>query len=583
MFHVSYVPLQCMNSPDPWSSLSIPLPQQLPPALSLYLRKLVRQNLDRLALKEAANPTVLDPGQLFDRLCQPGSLTVSVMQELEGLIDRHQMLLQQGVKGRRSLHQNEQEIFTLLGLRLTRAFAGGTILIVDDTPGNLKLLSTALVQQGYEVRNAINGSLALSGAKTIRPDLILLDIMMPGMDGYEVCTRLKQDPQTQDIPVIFISAIDGVVDKVKAFEVGGVDYVSKPFQIEEVLARIEHQLQISSLQSRLEEQNLRLQQDDRNRQSLELYYQQLWEGSSDGMYRSAADGSLKAVNQAFADTMGYDNPQQVLDAGKNAADFYMQPARWHEFVTQMQQQGQVINFEAEWRQRDGEAIWVALTAQALTDDVGQVLTYEGRIQEIQDKTAATQRENSRRRMKRLLISLFPKVIAKKFLHDPQNRFAQSFPQVTLLSITIDNQGFDLTNPKIIINRYNKIMHLLETTAEQHGIEYIRSLGQSFLVAAGIPTVQADHADRVVRFALDLQKQNLGLQMVIHSGPVIAGIIGGEQRMSYEMYGQTFAFTQQLAAQSKAERILISDVTRQMLSGTYGLQVNVSSPIECCWL
>jgi adenylate cyclase len=572
-----------MLSPDFRSSLEIPIPQQLAPALSLYLRKLVRQNLDRLALKETTGSATLDPVQLFDRLNQPGSLSVLMMQELETLVDRHQMLLQQGVKGRRSLHENEQEIFTLLGLRLTKAFAGGTILIVDDTPGNLKLLSTALVQQGYEVRNAINGSLALSGAKTIRPDLILLDIMMPGMDGYEVCTRLKQDPQTQDIPVIFISAIDGVVDKVKAFEVGGVDYVSKPFQIEEVLARIQHQLQIAHLQSRLEEQNLRLQENDRNRQSLELYYQQLWEGSSDGMYRAAADGALKAVNQAFVDILGYDNPPQLMGAGKNIADLYLQPAQWHEFVTQMQQQGQVINFASELRQRDGEVLWVSLTAQALTDDVGQVLSYEGRIQEIQDKTAAVQKDNSRRRMRRLLISLFPKVIAKKFIHDPQNRFAHSFPQVTLLSITLDDQGFDLTNPKTIISRYNKIMQLLETIAEQHGIEHLRSLGQAFLVVAGMPTAQADHADRMVRFALDLQKQSLGLRMGIHSGPVIAGIVGGEQRLSYEIYGPTLAVTQQLAAQGKCDRILVSEVTRQMLSGSYNLQVNVSGNIESCWL
>jgi PAS domain S-box-containing protein len=371
-----------MNLPDRQAQA-----QPLTPALSLYLRKLVRQNLDRLALRDATAQAELDPIMLFDRLCQPGSLSEATIQELVIAVDRHHVLLQQGIKGRQALHQTEEAIFILLGLRLTQSHAGGTVLIVDDTPGNLRLLSAALVQQGYAVRNAINGSLALSGAKTIRPDLILLDIMMPGMDGYEVCRRLKQDPQTLDIPIIFISAIDGSVDKVKAFEVGGVDYVSKPFQIEEVLVRIEHQLRISNLQSRLEEQNLRLQEDSQNRQSLELYYQQLWEGSSDGMYRTTADGTLTAVNQACADIMGYDSPQQMVEIAKNVADFYTQPARWHEFVAQMQQQGQVINFESEMRQRSGEVIWITTTAQSMTNDVGQVLSYEGRIQEMQDKNA----------------------------------------------------------------------------------------------------------------------------------------------------------------------------------------------------
>jgi len=117
-----------------------------------------------------------------------------------------------------------------------------SILIVDDTPANLNVLSTILTQQGYKVRPANNGEVALVVAQRATPDLILLDIQMPGMNGFEVCRRLKEIDQTRDIPVIFISALDEVLDKVEAFEVGGVDYITKPFQILEVLARIEHQL-----------------------------------------------------------------------------------------------------------------------------------------------------------------------------------------------------------------------------------------------------------------------------------------------------------------------------------------------------
>ena len=116
------------------------------------------------------------------------------------------------------------------------------ILIVDDTPANLNVLSAILGKRGYRVRPAINGALALKAAQKVAPDLILLDVQMPGMDGYEVCRQLKADPQTRDIPVVFISALDDVLDKVEAFEVGGADYITKPFQIEEVLARVENQL-----------------------------------------------------------------------------------------------------------------------------------------------------------------------------------------------------------------------------------------------------------------------------------------------------------------------------------------------------
>ena len=126
------------------------------------------------------------------------------------------------------------------------------ILIVDDTLENLHLLSEMLTQQGYEVRMVKSGAMALRGVQAQPADLILLDIMMPEMDGYEVCRRLKANPSTQDIPVIFISALNEVFDKVKAFAVGGVDYISKPFQVEEVCARVGHQLTIRRLQMQIE-------------------------------------------------------------------------------------------------------------------------------------------------------------------------------------------------------------------------------------------------------------------------------------------------------------------------------------------
>ena len=133
------------------------------------------------------------------------------------------------------------------------------ILVVDDTSANLRLLVTMLKQQGYEVRPTLNGNIALSAARAIPPDLVLLDIMMPEMDGYEVCRRLKADDRTKDVPVIFLSALDDARDKVKAFEVGGVDYITKPFQKAEVLARITNQLSLRSLQKQLAQQNQRLQ------------------------------------------------------------------------------------------------------------------------------------------------------------------------------------------------------------------------------------------------------------------------------------------------------------------------------------
>jgi WD40 repeat protein/DNA-binding response OmpR family regulator len=149
----------------------------------------------------------------------------------------------------------------------------GYILIVDDTPENLQLLSNTLSQQGYKVRCVVTGQMAMRAARSASPDLILLDIRMPDMNGYEICEHLKRNAQTSQIPVIFLSALDEALDKVRAFAVGGADYITKPFQVEEVLARVEHQLTIRKLTKQLQAQNQQLQQEIETRKQSEAQLQ----------------------------------------------------------------------------------------------------------------------------------------------------------------------------------------------------------------------------------------------------------------------------------------------------------------------
>jgi signal transduction histidine kinase len=127
------------------------------------------------------------------------------------------------------------------------------ILIVDDTVANLQLLAGMLKEKGYKVRPAPSGKVALRAAENSTPDLILLDINMPEMDGYEVCRRLKEHDTLKEVPIIFISALSETWDKIKAFEVGGVDYITKPFQFEEVLARVETHIELRRVQIELRE------------------------------------------------------------------------------------------------------------------------------------------------------------------------------------------------------------------------------------------------------------------------------------------------------------------------------------------
>ncbi|UNU26404.1 PAS domain-containing protein [Microcoleus vaginatus] len=154
-------------------------------------------------------------------------------------------------------------------IRLPNTALQENILMVDDNPESLRLVSRLLSRRGYKVRPTRDGKLALNFAVSSPPDLILLDIMMPGMDGYQVCEQLKASPKTKDIPVIFISSLNEVFDKVKAFSLGAVDYITKPFEIEEVVARVENQLLLSRLSKELLAKNAMLEAEIEERKRIE--------------------------------------------------------------------------------------------------------------------------------------------------------------------------------------------------------------------------------------------------------------------------------------------------------------------------
>ena len=128
------------------------------------------------------------------------------------------------------------------------------VLLVDDNPTNLDVLARVLRSQNHRVRTVTSGALALEAMRRQPPEVVLLDVAMPDLDGYQTCALIRDDPKLASIPVLFISAMDGPLDKVKAFESGGRDYVTKPFAAEEVLARVEHHVNLGRLQKHMEQQ-----------------------------------------------------------------------------------------------------------------------------------------------------------------------------------------------------------------------------------------------------------------------------------------------------------------------------------------
>lgn len=190
--------------------------------------------------------------------------------------------------------------------------ARGDILVVDDTLVNLRILTEMLAAQGYKVRPVTSGPQALQAAAAAAPDLVLLDINMPGMTGYEVCQQLKAQPETRDVPVIFMSARDEVLDKIRAFEVGGVDYVTKPFHLEELLARVATHVSIRALQRQLEDARFLAESAaaalaDEKRRSDDLLYSMLPQSVANALRegRSVIGDHYPSVTVLFCDIVDY--------------------------------------------------------------------------------------------------------------------------------------------------------------------------------------------------------------------------------------------------------------------------------------
>ena len=239
------------------------------------------------------------------------------------------------------------------------------VLAIDDTPENLQLLSQLLTDRNYKVRSVTKGRTALRAAQAAPPDLILLDINMPEMGGYEVCEQLKADERTREIPVIFISALGETLDKVRAFQVGGVDFVTKPFQVEEVLARIETHLQLCSLRQQLQAQNLQLQQEIRDRKLAQETFTKAFRASPSPIaITTLEEGRFLEVNLSFLRLSGYTR-NEVIGYRINELDLGLDTRRYTEGLAQLEEAGILQNWEFELRTKAGDHRTVLLSVELI--------------------------------------------------------------------------------------------------------------------------------------------------------------------------------------------------------------------------
>ena len=354
------------------------------------------------------------------------------------------------------------------------------ILLVDDIPDNLRVLSTILEGRGYRCRKAISGAIALQAIAASPPDLVLLDITMPTMDGFEVCQRLKADPDTQGIPIIFLTARDAETEKKRAFGLGAADYIVKPFKAYEVLLRVKHQIDLRRQQQQLEVQNRQLQQEIREREKVEVE-----------------------------------------------------------------------------------------------------LRYQ------------------RQRSEDLLTNVLPFQIAQR-LKEHQRAIADHFDGVTILFADI--VGFSQVSAQMtpcdLVRQLNRIFSRFDELATRHGLEKIKTIGDAYMVAAGVPGPRPDHAQAIAQMALDMQAtigdfrrpdgQPFQLRVGINSGSLVAGVIG-IRKFIYDLWGDTVNIASFMESSGEAAKIQVSELSYTLLKEDFiceprgNIILKSGDPIATYWL
>jgi adenylate cyclase len=344
----------------------------------------------------------------------------------------------------------------------THSIKESDILLVDDIPDNLRVLGTILEGEGYRCRKAISGALALNAIALAPPDLILLDITMPTMDGFEVCRQLKANPATQGIPVIFLTARDAEAEKEQAFTLGAADYIVKPFMAYEVLLRVKHQLDLVKQRQQLVEQNHQLQAEIKERQQAEV----------------------------------------------------------------------------ELRRQ-------------------------------------------RQRSEELLTNVLPFQIAQR-LKEREQAIADYFDGVTILFA--DLVGFSTVaaqlTPCDLVRLLNQIFSRFDELAALYGLEKIKTIGDAYMVAAGVPLARPDHAQAIAQMALGMQSaigefrrpdgQPFQLRIGINSGSVVAGVIG-IRKFIYDLWGDTVNIASFMETTGEASKIQVSELSYPYLKDHFTLE------------
>ncbi len=340
------------------------------------------------------------------------------------------------------------------------------ILVVDDNIDNLEVVLSALEVDNFQVLTVTSGKSALNCLKSIKPDLILLDVKMPDMGGFEICRRLKANDTTKKIPVIFMTALHDVIDKVRGFELGAVDYITKPVPVEELLARIKTHLALSHFKNHISPQNEQLKQEIIKRQHVEDELRKFYravEQSANAMVITDIDGKIEFVNPAFTLKTGYSfteaigqNPR-ILKSEKHTPEFYK--TLWSTISSGNVWQGEIQN-----KCKDGDLYWEFVTISPIKNTRGETTHY------VAIKEDITQRKQAEKKLQQAIKSAEQAKLEAEAANHAKSAF-------------LANMSHELRTPLNGILGYTQILNRDHNINEKQkeGLQIIQRCGEHLLV------------------------------------------------------------------------------------------------------
>ncbi|MEC4985266.1 MAG: adenylate/guanylate cyclase domain-containing protein [Oscillatoria sp. PMC 1068.18] len=507
------------------------------------------------------------------------------------------------------------------------------ILVVDDHPVNLKLLTELLSEQGYHVRVAPNGKLALQSVQANFPDLIILDLIMPEMDGYQVCKQLKANPETEHIPVIFLTAVNEAIDKVKAFTLGGVDYITKPFEEEEVLARVENHLRLRSLQLELEQRNNLLRKQEAEIRLLLIIIQKI--NQAEDIHSALADILPLVCLTIHWDYAEAWIPNQAQTHLQCSQSHYSRDPSFASFHHQSQKyclniQDSLINqiFDSKkplwtpdierenWQNffRFQQAIAAGFRAAGVVPIIGEnqvlailfffkqkpfsknswliqlvsgVATQLGSF--MQRKQVQDELKSQKEQTERLLLNILPRPVALR-LQSNAEIIADDYADASVLFA--DLVGFTAFSAQKtsteLIEVLNEIFSRFDQLTEKYNLEKIKTIGDAYMVVGNLPDHNLNHASAIAQMALEMQAsiadfsqkthENFQLRIGINLGPVVAGVIG-KTKFIYDLWGDTVNVASRMESSGVPGKIQVTETVYERLKEQFKFQFRGSVPIK----